>query len=92
MKREYNHPGFTIVVDDTTPNEIRITRTTEAEEIEDEATQLRQAIGLMTTASPSLEMNPDDPISMAHQVVRECTALRHKVAQLEEEIAQHKGE
>ena len=48
----------------------------DCDELEAEAVKLRQAIGLMTTALPSMEMDVNDPVSMARQVVAEVERLR----------------
>jgi polyhydroxyalkanoate synthesis regulator phasin len=56
------------------------------EKLEAEITTLREAIGLMTTAKPDMVMDVDDPIGMAHQVVKEADTLRARVKELEREV------
>lgn len=40
------------------------------------ASKLRQAIGLMTTAKPDLEVDLDDPVAMAQVIVDQATAQK----------------
>lgn len=54
---------------------------TSCKERQAEIERLREAIGLMTTAKPSMVMRADDPIGMAQEVVAEVERLR-EVAKL----------
>jgi len=51
-----------------------------------EAERLRMAIGLMTTAKPTMAMRADDPIGMAREVAAETERLRADVARLREAL------
>jgi hypothetical protein len=44
--------------------------------------RLLQAIGLMTTAKPTMLMRPNDPVGMAKEIVEEMEYLREEVARL----------
>lgn len=44
--------------------------------------KLLQAIGLMTTAKPTMLMRPNDPIGMAKEIVEEMDFLREECARL----------
>jgi predicted glycosyltransferase len=57
------------------------------EKLESEIATLREAIGLMTTAKPDMVMDVDDPIGMAHQVVKEADTLRSRIALAEKVVA-----
>ena len=46
--------------------------------------QLRQAIGLATTAVPTMEIDVSDPVGMMQRVVNEVTTLRKALKELVE--------
>ena len=50
-----------------------------------EVEQLRQAVGLATTAKPSMVMRPDDPIGMMQEIVAQTAALLAEIEQLRTE-------
>lgn len=47
---------------------------------------LLQAIGLMSTAKPTMLMRPNDPIGMAEEIVEEMYLLRKEVDRLRKEV------
>ena len=47
--------------------------------VDDASKPLREAIGLMTTIKPTMEMRADDPVGMAQEVVAEVERLREDV-------------
>jgi hypothetical protein len=44
--------------------------------------KLLEAIGLMSTAKPDMQVRPDDPVWMAREVVRLCAAKDAEIAEL----------
>lgn len=49
------------------------------EDVTAELSQCREAIGLLTTLHPTMEINPDDPAGMAMTIERHVTAERDEV-------------
>lgn len=57
----------------------------ELQRLRAELVQFRQAIGLMATAKPDMQVDANDPIGMAHQVVEVVEQLRAEVERLRAE-------
>ncbi|HRR41756.1 MAG TPA: hypothetical protein P5244_11040, partial [Syntrophales bacterium] len=55
----------------------------EIDRLKAENEKYHQAIGLATTALPSMQIDPNDPVGMMHKVVAQITALRAELERMD---------